>query len=53
MGVAYGYKYLEYNSAQDFLMIIRCSNLTSRFIEKDKTVSWHSNNSFILIWILV
>ncbi|WP_339030623.1 lipoprotein [Spiroplasma endosymbiont of Cantharis nigra] len=46
MGVAYGYQYPEYNSAQDFLMVIKSSNLTSRFVEKDKTTSGGNNNSF-------
>ncbi|WP_339030617.1 lipoprotein [Spiroplasma endosymbiont of Cantharis nigra] len=46
MGVSYGYVYPEYNSAQDFLMVIKSSNLTNRFVEKNKTTAWYNNNSF-------
>ncbi|WP_339033532.1 hypothetical protein [Spiroplasma endosymbiont of Cantharis rufa] len=46
IGVEYDQDYPEYNSAQDFLMVIRASNLTSKFIEKDKTTNWGNGNSF-------
>ncbi|WP_342259068.1 lipoprotein [Spiroplasma endosymbiont of Dioctria linearis] len=47
MGVSYGYEYPEYNSAQDFLMVIKSSKLTNKFVEKDKTTGyWGKYNSF-------
>ncbi|WP_342259048.1 lipoprotein [Spiroplasma endosymbiont of Dioctria linearis] len=46
MGVSYDYKYPEYNSAQDFLMVIKSSKLTNKFVEKNKTTNWGKNHSY-------
>ncbi|WP_342259057.1 lipoprotein [Spiroplasma endosymbiont of Dioctria linearis] len=51
MGVVYGYEYPEYNSAQDFLMVIKSSKLTNEFVEKSKKApGWGDLWSAIFNW---
>ncbi len=46
MGVSYGYEYPEYNSAQDFLMVIKDSELTKKFVKNNSKTTWYPWQSF-------